>query len=85
MRVEGFNVIIDQLVAEMVRRKQAYGNLYGLFQFLFSFENTDNEKLREDAKKFAEFQMFYLILWKKLYNLNASCRVKIRIFFNVIQ
>lgn len=55
LQYDSYNIILEKLIVEMKRRKDAYEEVHNLFNFLIDLKNTDAENLREGAAKLVHF------------------------------
>lgn len=50
LEYENYNSVLDVLIAELSRRRESYSMIHELFDFLIHIENTDDEKIKTDAR-----------------------------------
>lgn len=57
LQYDCYNIILDKLMVEMKRRRDAYEEVHNLFYFLINLKNSasDPKKIREDAAKLVHF------------------------------
>lgn len=55
LQYECFNVILDSIISELKRRKEAYQNVHNLFSFLFHLKDMEPEEIKINAHKLAKF------------------------------